>query len=119
VNGKHVARVAVHNLYFDGARERLAHGGHRIGVNEQACVAAFMDMAPLQFQYVIFVLLLRSQDAGRDSRTDDYPIADRPCLRRAVDVHPAVEVLVVEQRHEPLVTRLQGGGAADDNDYEK
>ena len=66
-------------------------------------------MAPLQFKDEILVLAWGAQRSGRVPGTTNHAVAHTPRLWRAINVHPSVQILAIEQWNEFLVVRSRDG----------
>jgi hypothetical protein len=85
------------HLDFDAVRERGAGIGIRTAPQEHAGVSAGLGVHPFHVKQVVLILLLGAHYAGRLSGADEHAFFHGPCVRGSVDVHPAREILAVEE----------------------
>ena len=90
----------VEDLNLNGSQERLTQRRHRARPDKHPCIAARLEVPPLQLQDEILVLALGAQGSGRNAIAVDHALPDRERLRGAVDVDPPPQIPAIEDRPE-------------------
>ena len=98
-----IAVAVIENLHLDGAEKRDTRRAQLRGPDEDAGVAAGLEMPPLEFEDEVLVLPRCPERARWLARASNDAIADGPGLGSAVDVDPAVQVPTIEKRHKAIV----------------